>query len=626
MRILHVPIAALALGAGAVLSLAAAFAVAKGIEAAAQSRITDRLIAGELTWASVSVDGLHVTLTGAAPSDAARFRALGTVGTVVGQHRVIDAMSIEPGPKVVTPEFAIEILRNDDGVSLIGLIPFEGDRDRLVLSIVGLPGEMRVTDLLETADHPAPEGWGESVDYAIKVVALLPRSKISILGGEVRIEAVANSAVGRARLERELLAVAPDRLDPVLDLSAPRPVIAPFTLHYLIEEGQGRFESCSADSEETQGRILSAARAAASLRGGDCAIGLGQPSPRWAEAVELAIAALGKIGDGSVMFSGTAVTLAAARGVERDLFVRVAEELETGLPKDFSFRAALPESAEPGDSPGGGSPEFTAVLGPDGPVRLHGRLPDEMTRKAVQSYMHGRFGADNVRSEMLLDRHLPSGWPMRVMAALEAMSLLESGRAVVRTESVEIRGSAAPGTRMQISRILSERLGDEGSFRIDVRQAERPAPTVALPPPGECVAAINAILSVDKIAFAPGSADIPPEAGRALDRLAAKVRECEHVKMEIGGHTDSQGREEMNLNLSQARANAVLNALLARRVLTENLTARGYGEINPIADNETEAGRERNRRIAFRVLPAAEGAANDGTNEDRATEAGNEPN
>jgi len=75
--------------------------------------------------------------------------------------------------------------------------------------------------------------------------------------------------------------------------------------------------------------------------------------------------------------------------------------------------------------------------------------------------------------------------------------------------------------------------------------------------------------------------------------------------MEIAGHTDSQGREEMNLNLSQSRADAVLNGLLARSVLVSNLTAQGYGESQPIASNETEAGREQNRRIEFRLLTGA---------------------
>ncbi len=70
----------------------------------------------------------------------------------------------------------------------------------------------------------------------------------------------------------------------------------------------------------------------------------------------------------------------------------------------------------------------------------------------------------------------------------------------------------------------------------------------------------------------------------------------------ISGHTDSQGREEMNQQLSQARAQAVLNGLRARRVLTSSYNAVGHGEIQPIADNKTEEGREENRRIEFDLV------------------------
>ena len=72
--------------------------------------------------------------------------------------------------------------------------------------------------------------------------------------------------------------------------------------------------------------------------------------------------------------------------------------------------------------------------------------------------------------------------------------------------------------------------------------------------------------------------------------------------MELAGHTDSQGSEDGNQVLSQARAEAVLSALRERRILTENLVAKGYGESQPIADNGTEEGREANRRIEFVLL------------------------
>jgi OOP family OmpA-OmpF porin len=58
----------------------------------------------------------------------------------------------------------------------------------------------------------------------------------------------------------------------------------------------------------------------------------------------------------------------------------------------------------------------------------------------------------------------------------------------------------------------------------------------------------------------------------------------------------------MNLNLSQARANAVLFELQRRRILTKNIVAKGYGETRPIASNDTEQGREQNRRIEFKQI------------------------
>jgi len=74
--------------------------------------------------------------------------------------------------------------------------------------------------------------------------------------------------------------------------------------------------------------------------------------------------------------------------------------------------------------------------------------------------------------------------------------------------------------------------------------------------------------------------------------------------MEISGYTDSQGREEMNKALSQERADAVLRALRDRRVASVSLTATGYGEIDPVAGNDSEEGREANRRIEFKLIKA----------------------
>mmetsp|Transcript_2226 Transcript_2226/g.3968 ORF Transcript_2226/g.3968 Transcript_2226/m.3968 type:complete len:190 (+) Transcript_2226:21-590(+) len=165
----------------------------------------------------------------------------------------------------------------------------------------------------------------------------------------------------------------------------------------------------------------------------------------------------------------------------------------------------------------------------------------------------------------------------------------------------------------RLTRQLSEDLGPGANFQMDVSYDESLDPIASQPTPEQCEARIREIQDETKITFDPGSTEINTTAGGVLDQIAEVLPDCLHVRMEIGGHTDAQGGETMNLNLSQARANAVLNGLLARGVLVSNLTAQGYGESQPIADNETEDGREQNRRIDFRLLASAtlaDGAAN----------------
>ena len=72
--------------------------------------------------------------------------------------------------------------------------------------------------------------------------------------------------------------------------------------------------------------------------------------------------------------------------------------------------------------------------------------------------------------------------------------------------------------------------------------------------------------------------------------------------MEIGGHTDSVGSDSYNQKLSEQRAKAVCDYLISQGVDKARLSYKGYGESEPIATNETEAGRQRNRRVELKIL------------------------
>ena len=606
-------LAILVAGAGCV---AAAYWAKDRIEEVAHKDVRLVLSQAGHDWAELSVDGLKVQLSGTAPDEATRFAALSVAGTVVDASRIIDGMDVTAAAAIKAPDFSIEILKNDDGVSLIGLVPLMSDPEAIVESVRSVVGEATVSDLLESADFKVPQGWDQALSYGLGSLDALPRSKVSISPGRVAITAVATDPEDRARLERRLERDAPAGLDLVLAITAPRPVVAPFTLRAVLDGDGGRFDACTADTEAAMRRIRAAASAAGIASGAECVLGLGTPSTRWGEAAAAGLAALARIGGGTLTLSNADITLIAPEGTAQGTFDAAAGELEAALPPVFSLTAILPETE---DEPAEGSappPEFTATRSPEGQVQLRGRLPDEATRAAVESFAAAQFGAAVLYPATRLDETLPPGWPKRVLAGLEAMGYLANGAVRITAERIDISGQTGrEDAQAEIARVLSARLGGAATYEIDVTYREELDPLSAIPTPEECVEKLNATASTRKITFAPGSTEIEADAQITIDAVADIVRQCKDVRIEIGGHTDSQGREVMNEQLSQARADAVLNAIMARRVLVSNLTARGYGEAEPIADNGTEAGREANRRIEFRLVDNV-GTAESGEEDD----------
>jgi OmpA-OmpF porin, OOP family len=594
----------------ALLSVLGATWAAAVVERRSAEGIAEALRGAGYDWASVATDGLIVTLSGTAPTELARFHALSVAGGVVDADRVTDAMDVTDAAALKAPDYKIEILRNGDGISVIGLIPAGEAHERIVKDLKPIAGVGTLTDMMETADHPIPEGWDAAVEFGIVALRALPRSKISIASDAVSVTAISDSAVERAKLETELARQRPEGLKIALDISAPRPVITPFTLRFLIDGDGARFDACSAENEKSRDRILAAAIDAGATGKQKCTIGLGVPTPAWADAVTMALSALKQLGAGSVTFSDADISLIAADAVQQPDFDRVVGELESNLPEVFSLHAVL--TPKPDQNATAIVPEFTATLSDKGMLDMRGRLGDELSRDAVESFARARFGTNSVHTAVRIAPDMPKGWPVRVLAALEALGELSNGQAAVREDGIDITGvTGSTDARDTIARILSSKLGDGQKFTLGVRYDEQLDPLLGLPTPEECAANVNKLLAAHKINFEPGAAQIAKDAAGTLDKVADLMKKCPDVPMEVGGHTDSQGGEEMNLELSEKRAEAVIAALMQRRVLTGHLKAIGYGETVPIADNATETGRETNRRIEFRLIADQTGA--DGT-------------
>lgn len=187
---------------------------------------------------------------------------------------------------------------------------------------------------------------------------------------------------------------------------------------------------------------------------------------------------------------------------------------------------------------------------------------------------------------------------------------------VVEAEVVAEEPAAAE-VEVPVAETEEETVVEEEAETTEVAAAEPPAeeavaeaevaeaPTLAV-----CQERIDAVQQEAKINFATGTASIAGDSVPVVENLTGIVLECAQGELilEIGGHTDSQGGQDNNLALSERRAQAVYDALLAGEVPEASIRAVGYGEAQPIASNTTAAGRAENRRITFewQSVPAAE--------------------
>ena len=107
---------------------------------------------------------------------------------------------------------------------------------------------------------------------------------------------------------------------------------------------------------------------------------------------------------------------------------------------------------------------------------------------------------------------------------------------------------------------------------------------------------------LDNCTFESGKATLKEEAYSVVDALVEYLKRKDDERIEIGGHTDNVGKAEANMILSTNRANTVRDYLLAKGIAADRVTAKGYGMTVPIEDNDSEEGRQANRRTEVKIL------------------------
>ncbi|QDL94181.1 OmpA family protein (plasmid) [Paroceanicella profunda] len=623
------------LGLGAA-SYGAGAALTRRIEAETVAGLDRMLTAAGLHWATVTADGLEVTLGGDAPDAAARTAAREVAGRLVSAWRLRDATSLRPPAPDPDIAFRVEILRDEARVTLAGILPDDGSRARLDAAIGTIGETAGGVDLDDSTQvmHAAPGAeWARSLDLAITALTGLGKAQIGLARCAVTISGVAASPEAAARLTQALRAAGGNCLSG-LDIIAPRPLVSPYVFSLAAARTGGgdtdppapmHLEACTAQSRE-EARAIEQRLVALGVTGSSgeapgpgapagaphCTEGLGAPSADWGAAVMSGLDAVAALGGGVLSFVDTDVVLDAPPEVDPDLFDAEVTKLRDALPAMFSLEAQI--GTDDGEEEGALSlatlppAEFRAKRDADGRVALSGPMPNEAGKLALYTFAVSLFGSEQVEDRMIVEPTLPDGWSGRVMAGLKALALLENGILVVEEADLSLAGRTLdPDGRAEARALLTPVTGADRTLRLTVSYDAEAAARASLPAPDTCLDEMRAALAAQQIIFAPASTQIDPESLPVVEALAATLKGCAPAVFEVGAYTDTSGSDELNLRLSRDRAQAVLEALVARGVPLDRLRAKGYGEADPIADNATEAGRALNRRIGLRILEEPDG-------------------
>ena len=165
-----------------------------------------------------------------------------------------------------------------------------------------------------------------------------------------------------------------------------------------------------------------------------------------------------------------------------------------------------------------------------------------------------------------------------------------------------VAGAASQGCSFSASASAGSRASIVGKEKIVV-SADQPAPRPVVRKPRKAKVVGKKIEITEKVMFDTAKATIKPESHELLNDVADVIKENPRIKkVRIEGHTDSDGTNAYNKKLSDDRAASVKAFLVEAGVEEDRLESVGYGEEKPIADNDTEEGKYKNRRVEFNII------------------------
>ena len=577
------------------ITLGIATSLALWIERTTLAKASAALTLADREWVSLSADGLKLRISGVAPNPNAHAAALFRIESSISSQWIDDATAVALAPPRPLVHPRLYAVRQGDTLSLIGSVP---EPSVLLRRITDTMPDVTITNMMKRQEETDPN-WPRLTRIAIAALESSRQASV-FLADRSDVVIFADTHDRKLQIDESLRPLLPHDLPLDLIIEAPRDRVPTFRFRLKTDAEAATLKTCHVETLADRQRLMTLLAEQFTSVTGQCDIALGAPNADWPEIVAASIDALFDLGGGEIDLFGTQARLMPHEAASEGIVDAVVDAFSSRLPDPYALELILPQTTA--DSLAEQNRyNFVAKKAADGETHIRGVIPDLATRRATRAYAEAILGGKPT-TVLVTDETTPLTVIEDALIGLRCLSLLHSGELTVSQTSLALAGiSVDQGTERAIEARLAR--GLQGRyFRLDITYD----PQVLAPPEPlsdqACLARIRTAAGSRKISFRPGSAELTLDSIVTLKSVAEAMKDCTHIPFEVAGHTDSQGREEMNLRLSQQRAETVIDALLERRIATRNLTARGYGESDPIHDNSTPEGREKNRRIEFNLL------------------------
>ncbi len=493
-------------------------------------------------------------------------------------------------PPTIAP-FLWSVERKGNIVTLDGVIPSEAVKQQVAARAAQLSAGGTVVDRTRVARGGPPGDWSAAAIFGMDQLGKIAEGKAMLSDSKLSI-----SGIGKLDYSGAQVASAATALPagfPLVQNTVTLPAVHPYVLT-VTKSPLDVTLSGYAPSESAKAKLETLARAA-SISGqvvNRLQVAAGVPAGvNYSDAGDFMIAQLVRLKAGEARLVDADFTI-KGEAPDQVVYDAVTASLKGKIPGGVKLQSEQINIATV-------SPYLWNASRSPGQLTMGGYFPDEKAHTEIIDITRRRFAGDKVVDKMQLGNGAARNHVAAVTVALEQLSRFETGTISINDTSITVQGEAlfeiaAEQIRARIASALPQ--GWSGTSAVSVQP-----PLPAVPNPA-CQALFVDLISAGRIYFETGKAVISGDSVGVLDRAISIASRCPEATIEVAGHTDADGNAASNQDLSERRANAVADYMIKTGALNAaRLSAVGYGPTRPIAPNDTEEGKARNRRIEFVV-------------------------